>query len=263
MLKISLEGKVALVTGGGTGLGRGFALTLAGAGASVAVTGRRREPLDECVATIQKNGGSALAVVCDVRSRTQVDEALQKVMDWKGHIDILVNNAGIYPPAPFLEMPEEVWMETVDTNLNRAFRFSQACGRVMAQQKWGRIINIVSPSAFLGFRSGAAYGASKGGLLALTKAMAVELTPMGITVNAICPGVVATEKFVSYFTESTPVLLSKGLPLGRPTTDQDLAGILILLASDAGNGITGATVPVDGGMTTAFFNPMPLLSQQT
>jgi NAD(P)-dependent dehydrogenase (short-subunit alcohol dehydrogenase family) len=263
MVRISLEGKVAIVTGGGTGLGRGFALTLAGAGALVAVTGRRREPLDECVERIQKNGGSALAVVCDVRSRAQIEEAVQKVKEWKGRIDILVNNAGIYPPSPFLEMPEEVWMETVETNLNGAFRFSQVCGKIMAQQRWGRIINIVSPSAFLGFWSVAAYGASKGGLLALTKAMAVELTSLGITVNAICPGVVATEKFVSYFTEATPILLSKGLPLGRPTTDEDLAGILVLLASDAGGGITGAAIPVDGGMTTAFFNPMPLLSPQT
>lgn len=262
MLKISLEGKVAVVTGGGTGLGRGFALTLAGAGAAVAVTGRRREPLDECVATIQKAGGPALAVACDVRSRAQVDEAVQKVKDWKGHIDILVNNAGIYPPATFLDMPEEVWMDTIDTNLNGAFRFSQACGRVMAQQKWGRIINIISPSALLGFWAVAPYGSSKGGLLALTRAMAVELTQMGITVNAICPGVVATDKFVSYFTEATPVLLAKGLPLGRPTTDQDLGGMLILLASDAGSGITGATLPVDGGMTTAFFNPMVLLPPQ-
>lgn len=260
LINYSLEGKVALVTGGGTGLGRDFALTLARAGASVAVTGRREGPLEDCVETIKKKGGSALAVICDVKDRVQVEKTVQKIIEWKGHIDILVNNAGIYPPAPFLEMSEEVWLEIIDTNLNGAFRVSQICARIMAQQKWGRIINIVSPSAFLGFWSVAAYGASKGGLLALTKAMAVELTPMGITVNAICPGVVATEKFISYFEESAPVLLSKGLPLGRPTTSEDLVGVLLLLASEAGNGITGATIPVDGGMTTTFFNPTSLLA---
>ncbi|MEM3112381.1 MAG: SDR family oxidoreductase [Candidatus Anstonellales archaeon] len=262
-INYSLEGKVALVTGGGTGLGRDFSLILAGAGASVAVTGRRKEPLEDCVETIEKKGGSALAVICDVKDRTQVEKTVQRIIEWKGRVDILVNNAGIYPPAPFLEITEEIWMDTIDTNLNGAFRFSQVCGRIMVQQKWGRIINIISPSAYLGFWSVAAYGASKGGLLALTKAMAVELTPMGVTVNAICPGVVATEKFISYFGESTPFLLSKGLPLGRPTSSEDLVGVLLLLASEAGNGITGATIPVDGGMTTAFFNPSTLLASSS
>jgi NAD(P)-dependent dehydrogenase (short-subunit alcohol dehydrogenase family) len=251
-MEISLDGRVAIVTGGGTGLGRGYAVALAQAGAAVAVTGRRREPLDECVTEIEKAGGSALAVPCDVRSREEVEAGVQKVVDWKEKVDILVNNAGIYPPGPFIAVEESQWTDVMDTNINGPFRFSQTCARVMSQHGWGRIINILSPSALLGFAMVSAYGTSKGALASMTRTMAAELGPMGITVNALTPGVSATEKFVELYSEMGVTLMSKGLPLARACVDDDTVGALLLLVSDAGSYITGANLCVDGGMTTTF-----------
>lgn len=251
-MNLSLDGRVAIVTGGGSGLGRGYAKALAGAGAAVAVTGRRPEPLAEAVTEIEKAGGEALAVVCDQRSREQVDAAVGKVTAWKDKVDILVNNAGVYPPAPFIAVEEDQWVDVIDTNINGPFRFSQACARIMAENQWGRIINVLSPSAILGFGMVSAYGTSKGGLAAMTRGLAAELGPMGITVNSLGPGVSATEKFVELYSEFGVQLMSKGLPLHRPCNDEDTVGALILLASDAGSYITGATIMVDGGMTSTF-----------
>ena len=251
-MNISLEGRVAIVTGAGSGLGRGFARALAEAGAAVAVTGRRRELLDECVAEIEQGGGKALALPGDVRSREQVEAAVQQVVDWREKVDILVNNAGVFPPAPFIAVEEEQWLDVMDTNINGPFRFSQACARIMNQHGWGRIINIVSPSALLGFAMVSAYGTSKGALAAMTRTMAAELGPMGITVNSLTPGVSATEKFVEFYSEFGVQLMSKGLPLGRACVDDDTTGALLLLASEAGSYITGANFCVDGGMTSTF-----------
>jgi NAD(P)-dependent dehydrogenase (short-subunit alcohol dehydrogenase family) len=251
-MQISLEGRTAIVTGGGTGLGLGYAKTLAAAGAAVAITGRRPEPLAEAVGQIEEAGGKALAVQCDQRSREQVEAAVAKTVEWQSKVDILVNNAGIYPPCPFLAIEEEQWLDVMDTNLNGPFRFSQACARVMSQNGWGRIINILSPSALLGFAIVNAYGTSKGGLAAMTRGMAAELGPMGITVNALTPGVSATEKFVELYSEFGVTLMSKGLPVARACEDDDTQGALLLLSSDQGSYITGATLNVDGGMTSTF-----------
>jgi gluconate 5-dehydrogenase len=251
-MEISLEGRVAIVTGGGTGLGLGYAEALANAGAAVAVTGRRREPLEECVGAIEKSGGTALAVPCDQRSRDEVEAAVQRVVGWREKVDILVNNAGIYPPSPFIAIEEDQWTDVMDTNINGPFRFSQACARIMSQHGWGRIINILSPSALLGFVMVSAYGTSKGAVAAMTRTMAAELGPMGITVNALTPGVSATETFVNFYSQVGVDLMSKGLPLGRACVNDDTAGALLLLASEAGSYITGANFCVDGGMTSTF-----------
>ena len=251
-MNISLEGRVAIVTGGGSGLGRGYACGLAEAGAAVAVTGRRRELLDECAAEIQKNGGEALAVPCDVRSRDEVEAAVKQVVDWKDKVDILVNNAGVYPPMPFTMIEEAQWIDVMDTNINGPFRFSQICARIMAEHGWGRIINILSPSALLGFAMVTAYGTSKGAVAAMTRTMAAELGPMGVTVNSLTPGVSATEKFVEFYTNVGVELMSKSLPVARACKDEDTIGALLLLASDAASYMTGANICVDGGMTTTF-----------
>ena len=251
-MDISLDGRVAIVTGGGTGLGRGYAEVLAGAGAAVAVTGRRREPLDECVAEIEKSGGDALAVPCDVRSREEVEAAVQQVVGWREKVDILVNNAGIYPPSPFTLIEEDQWIDVMDTNINGPFRFSQVCARIMAEHGWGRIINILSPSALLGFAMVTAYGTSKGAVLSMTRTMAAELGAMGITVNALTPGVSATETFVGFYSQVGVDLMSKGLAVARPCVNDDTTGALLLLASEAGSYITGANYCVDGGMTSTF-----------
>jgi NAD(P)-dependent dehydrogenase (short-subunit alcohol dehydrogenase family) len=251
-MEISLAGRTAIVTGGGTGLGLGYAKALAGAGAAVAITGRRPEPLADAVTQIEQTGGKALAIQCDQRSREQVEAAVAKTVEWQGKVDILVNNAGIYPPGLFLTITEEQWLDVMDTNINGPFRFSQACARVMAQNTWGRIINILSPSAILGFGLVSAYGTSKGGLGAMTRGLAAELGPMGITVNALTPGVSATEKFVELYSQFGVDLMSKGLPLARALEDGDTEAALLLLASDAGSYITGANLCIDGGMTSTF-----------
>jgi NAD(P)-dependent dehydrogenase (short-subunit alcohol dehydrogenase family) len=251
-MNISIDGRVAIVTGGGTGLGRGYAKALAEAGAAVAITGRRADPLNETVKMIEETGGEALAVTCDQRSRDDVQACVDKVVEWKGKVDILVNNAGIYPPGPFLTVTEEQWLDVMETNLNGPFRFSQICAGIMAQNEYGRIINIISPSGILGFAMVSAYGTSKGGLAAMTRGMAAELGPMGITVNALTPGVSATEKFIELYSEFGVTLMSQGIPLKRACGDDDTLGALLLLASDQGSYITGTTINVDGGMTACF-----------
>jgi NAD(P)-dependent dehydrogenase (short-subunit alcohol dehydrogenase family) len=251
-MELSLAGRVAIVTGGGTGLGRGFARALSDAGAAVAVTGRRQEPLDETVAELTERGGEALAVQCDQRSRADVEQCVKAVASWKGGVDILVNNAGIYPPASFLDVSEEQWLDVMDTNINGPFRFAQECGRLMVARGWGRIINVLSPSAVLGFGFVAAYGTSKGALASMTRNAAAELGRSGVTVNSIVPGPSATETFVGYFTEVGVDLMSGQLPVGRACTDEDTAAAIVFLASDASSYVTGTTIMVDGGMTATF-----------
>jgi NAD(P)-dependent dehydrogenase (short-subunit alcohol dehydrogenase family) len=251
-MNVSLEGRTAIVTGGGTGLGLGYAQALAEAGAAVAVTGRRQEPLDAAVASIEASGGKAMATTCDQRSREEVEAAVQKIAEWGGKVDILVNNAGVYPPGPFVSVEEEQWLDVMDTNINGPFRYSQVCARLMAENGWGRIINILSPSAILGFAMVSAYGTSKGALASKTRVMAAELGPMGITVNSLTPGVSPTDTFVGLYTQVGVDLMAKGLPVGRACDNADTTGALVLLASDAGAYITGTNICVDGGMTSTF-----------
>ncbi len=251
-MEIRLDGRVAVVTGGGSGLGLGFARSLLASGAAVAVTGRRREPLDAFVSEAEAAGGEALAVTCDVRSREQVEACVDAVEEWKGSVDILVNNAGVYPPAAFGDVTEEQWVDVMDTNVNGPFRFSQACVRRMVPAGWGRIVNIVSPSASRGFAMINAYGTSKGALDSMTRNLAVELAGTGVTVNSVVPGVAATDTFLGSFTQIGVDILANALPVGRACTDEDLEAVIVLLSSEASSYITGTTIYVDGGMSSTF-----------
>jgi NAD(P)-dependent dehydrogenase (short-subunit alcohol dehydrogenase family) len=152
-------------------------------------------------------------------------------------------------------MPEEEWVTVIDTNLNGPWRMAHACSPIMIKKRWGRIINVVSPSGILGMAMVPAYGTSKGALMAFTRHLASELGRFGITVNGLCPGVVATDTFVGFFTEEGPKGLGAALPLGRPTLVEDLVGALLLLASDAGVGMTGGQIYVDGGMSNCAAMP--------
>lgn len=245
--EIDLSGRVALVTGASSGLGRHFAQVLARAGASVVVGARRMEALDELCGIIADAGGQAQAFQLDVTDRTSVEAVLSDLAAGGG-LDILINNAGVTGTKPVLDLSEEEWDHVVDTNLKGNFLVAQAAARLMKSQgRGGAIVNIAS---ILGLRVAgqvSAYTTSKAGVVQLTKAMALELARHGIQVNALCPGYIETELNRDFFESEAGQALVRRIPqrrLGRPA---DLDGALLLLCSDAGAYITGSTLAVDGG----------------
>jgi 3-oxoacyl-[acyl-carrier protein] reductase len=245
-----LEEKVAIVTGGGSGLGKGIALGYAKEGAHVVITARNFKRLEDTAMEIKNLGRIALPVECDVTKSTAVDKMVKKVMAKFGKIDILVNNAAIYPETPFLEISEKEIDEVFATNLKGPFLVTQAVAREMVKSKSGRIINILSSMALWGVPGFAHYTATKGGLLSVTRAWAKELSPLGINVNAISVGVLPTETLKGL--PSAQRILSEitsGIPLGRLGTPEDYVGISVLLASDEGSYITASNMLVNGGLS--------------
>ena len=243
-----LTGRTALITGGGTGIGAAIAGKMAADGARVVVNYRRSErEAGETVAAIHHAGGTAMAIRCDVGKSDQVEAMFEEARAAYGRIDILVNNAGhVFGKQTTAEMPEEVWDQTIAVNLKGVF----LCSKTAIPQlpdRTGRIINITSISAFSG-KGGPAYGPAKAGVNALTRDMASELGPRGITVNAIAPGIIDTR----IHREGTPrdeyARLIRLIPLGRDGTVDDVAAVALLLASDAGGYITGEIIHVNGGM---------------
>jgi NAD(P)-dependent dehydrogenase (short-subunit alcohol dehydrogenase family) len=244
---LKLEGRVALVTGASSGLGRRFAQVLADLGARVILGARRTQPLDDVCDEIARAGGRARAIAIDVTDSTSVAEVFTEIASGDG-LDILINNAGVTATQPVLDLSEEQWDHVVDTNLKGSFLVAQAAARLMkAQGRGGVIVNIAS---ILGMRvagSVAAYTASKAGVVQLTKAMALELARYGIRVNALCPGYIETDLNRDFFATEAGQAMIKRIPqrrLGRP---EDLDAPLLLLCSDAGSYITGASLAVDGG----------------
>jgi NAD(P)-dependent dehydrogenase (short-subunit alcohol dehydrogenase family) len=252
---LSLAARVALITGAGSGIGRDFARFLACGGASVACLGRRADAVQATVSELRDNGFDAIAVTGDVGVDEDVQRVVTQVTDWKGRLDILVNNAGIYPPGTVTKMAESDWRRTIDTNLTGAYLCIRHAAPVMAKSGYGRVVNVTSPSSLLGAVGQGAYAASKAALNSLTQSAAAELGRKGITVNAILMGVVATDSFVAAYPEGTVEVLAERLPIPRAGSAQDAEGLLRVLASAAGAYITGAVIPVDGGMT----NAMPLV----
>ncbi|SMF16699.1 NAD(P)-dependent dehydrogenase, short-chain alcohol dehydrogenase family [Azospirillum oryzae] len=247
-VSIDLTGKTALVTGASSGLGRHFAGVLAKAGARVALAARRTDALAETRAAIEAAGGSAVVVAMDVTDPASVTAAVGEAWDALGRIDILVNNAGVTATRPFLDMSEEEWDRVVDTNLTGCARVARAVAQRMRDDKQGgAIVNIAS---ILGMRVAgqvSSYIAAKGGLVQLTKAMALELARYGIRVNALCPGYVETELNADFFASDAGKALVKRIPQRRLGRLADLDGPLLLLASDAGAYMTGSVLAVDGG----------------
>jgi len=246
-----LKDKVAIVTGARKGMGRTHSLTLAKAGVKVVVSDISLEDCQKVVDEIKKNGGEAIAVKCDVSKKQEVDEMVRETIEKFGKIDILVNNAGICQFKPFLELTEEEWDRTLDINLKGYFLCAQAVAKEMAKQKSGVIVNIASVAmgqVGIGMATIAHYCASKGGIVAMTEALAVELAPYNIRVNAIAPGMIETPMIdpVKQDPKMMEALLAK-VPLGRVGKPEEVSNLVLFLASDESSYMTGSTVVIDGG----------------
>jgi len=247
----NLKDKVVIITGARRGMGKSHALTLAKAGAKVVVSDISEEDCQKVVEEIEKNGGQALAVKCDVSRKEEVDNLVKKTIERFGKVDVLVNNAGICQFKPFLELSEEEWSRTIDINLKGYFLCAQAVAKEMVKKKSGVIINIASVAMGqqgVGFPNIVHYCASKGGIIGMTEALAVELASCNIRVNAISPGMIETPMIapIKESPEQEKATL-KRIPLGRPGSPEEVSNLVLFLASDVSSYMTGSTVVIDGG----------------
>lgn len=241
----SLEHKVVIVTGAGKGIGRAIAERFAGAGAKVCVNDVDGDLVAETVGAINGAGGSAMAGVADVTSSDQVNAMVEAVMAEHGRIDVLVNNAGLVSPMlHFFEADEAWWRRIIDVNLTGHFIVSHPVARIMAKQGGGSVINMSSGGATRAHRSFTAYDATKGGIEALTRALALDLGPYNIRVNALMPGSIDT----SGLPLEDRQYRGENVPLGRIGEPADMTGAALFLASDDAAYITGDVIKVDGGM---------------
>lgn len=246
---LDLEGRKAVVTGGSRGLGHGIAQALHDSGAEVIVTGKTERAV-KAAADMGQKGAAVYGITGDLSDKKELEEIYGKVMEiYGGHIDILVNAAGTLVRCPAWDVTEEDWHDVVRLNLDAVFFLSQLAGRTMADQHYGKIINIASMNSFFGSIQVPAYSASKGGVAQLTKALSNEWAGEGINVNAIAPGYMATAltdtmkvKNLAQYEETT-----RRIPMGRWGTPEDIKGLAVFLASDASAYISGAVIPVDGG----------------
>lgn len=247
----NLSGKVAIVTGTSRGLGQYFARALAKAGADLVITSRELSRLTEFKQEIESLGRKALAVQLDVLSQSDIENMVQTTIKEYGKIDILVNNAGLNIRKPTIEVTQRDWDTVLDTNLKGSFFCAQAVAKEMIKRNYGRIINVGSCTCVFGMEGIAAYTASRGAILSMTRSLAAEWGKFGITVNVLAPGWFKTaqnavlyedKKWVNYITER--------IPLNRPGRPNDLDGTVVFLASDACEYITGQIILVDGGFTT-------------
>src|SRR2546427_5455437 len=255
--KTTLVGKRAVVTGAGRGIGRSIALALAEAGADVAVSARTANDIEALVAEIRATGRQGVGVTCDVTVPEQVQQMMTVVTEGLGGIEILVNTAGNAGSHKFLNHPDELWQRMLSVNLTSVYYVSKAFVPTLINQRSGRIINIASIASRVGGQYIAAYTAAKHGVLGLTRALAVELLPNNITVNAICPGYVntpMTDSSVSNISALTRMsqaqareLLEKTSPQQRLMEPEEVAAVVVFLAQEINKGITGQAINIDGG----------------
>lgn len=245
-----LTGKVAIVTGGGRGLGEQIAVGFAEAGANLVLCSRNLESCKEVSDELNKKGITSIAMKCDVTNPDDINEVVKTTLEKFGRIDILVNNSGATWGTPVVDMPLEAWNKVFNVNVTGTFLMSQAVGKVMIEQKTGKIINIASVAGLKGsnpkFMDAIGYNASKGAVITFTKDLAVKWGPYGINVNAIAPGFFPT-KMSKVLLEQGGEHILEATPLRKFGSDSDLKGVALLLASNASNFMTGDVVVVDGG----------------
>jgi 3-oxoacyl-[acyl-carrier protein] reductase len=245
---LSIDGKVALVTGGSRGIGRAIALRLAREGIKVAINYKANEAAAQWVVdAVAEMGGEAMSVAADVSQSAEVEAMVKKVADsWDG-IDILVNNAGVIHDGLLMRMTEEVWDEVININLKGTFNCTKAVLRFMVRKRWGRIINVVSVVGMEGNPGQSNYAASKAGVIAFSRSIAKEVASRNITVNSVAPGYIATEIVADLSPEFKELIFSR-IPQNRFGTVDDVANMVGYLASEEANYITGEVIRIDGGI---------------
>jgi NAD(P)-dependent dehydrogenase (short-subunit alcohol dehydrogenase family) len=250
----SLKGKTAIVTGGGRGLGEQIAEAYADAGANVVICSRNLEACQEISESLKAKGVRSLALKCDVSNPEEIKYVVDETMKEFGQIDILVNNSGVSWGAPVLEMPADKWDKVMNINLKAVFLFSQAVGKIMKEQRSGKIINIASIAGLGGqdptVMDAIGYSTSKGAVITFTKDLAVKLAPYNIHVNAIAPGFFPTKMAKGVLDYSGDKILER-TPAGRFGSDDDMKGPALFLASDASNYVYGHVLVVDGGTSAS------------
>jgi 2-deoxy-D-gluconate 3-dehydrogenase len=246
----NLAGKTAIITGATKGIGKEFALLLGNKGVNVALIARSEKELDNVKREIEASGGKAHTYPLDLTDTEKIPEVVRDINESFGNIDILVNNAGMNRAKPAEKVTDDDWDAVMDLNLKSTFFITQAVGKYMRKQKNGKIINISSQMAFVGYFDRAAYATSKGGLTQMTKALSIEWAKDNINVNAIAPTFIETEMTKSMFEDTAfkEEVLGR-IPLGRLAKEEDLFGALIYLSSGASDMVTGHTILVDGGWT--------------
>lgn len=247
---LRLSGRVAIVTGASRGIGRAIALALGAEGAQVTINYlHAADAAESVVAALRDMGRQGLAFKADVRNLDEVKAMVARTKETFGRVDILVNNAGLLRDNYVTFMKDDEWTEVLDVNLKGAYHGIKAVGREMMRQKYGRIVNISSDAGLLGDLMRANYASAKSGLLGLTRTVAREFAPSGITVNAVCPGIIDTE-MTAGMAETRRVKQMESIPMGRFGRPEEVAQVVLFLALESSGLITGQTVCVDGGLHT-------------